>query len=263
MGTMATVICLSNEKGGCGKSVTSASLGFGLAQRGKKVLLIDADPQGSLTISLGNHQPDKLPVTLANIMSNIVEESEFDPSFGILHHDEGVDLTPANIALANTELALVTALGRETVLRRYIEMVGPMYEYIVIDTSPSLGLMTINALAASNKVIIPVTPKYLDVKGLELLLKTISRIKKQINPNLEIGGVLFTMVDKRANFTKEIIAMIEDAYGGKINIFTESIPLSVRAAETSREGISIFSYDPRGKAAIAYTAFVKGVLGVA
>ena len=260
---MATVICLSNEKGGCGKSVTSASLGFGLARHGKKVLLIDADAQGSLTISLGNHQPDKLPVTLATVMGNIITETEFDPTFGILHHDEGVDLMPANIALTNVEISLVNEMGREFVLRQYIEMVRPLYEYIILDTSPSLGLLTINALAASNKVIIPVAPRYLDVKGLELLLKTISRIRKQINPNLEIGGVLLTMVDKRTRFTKEIIGMIEAAYGGKINIFKDSIPISVRAAETSAKGISIYAYDPRGKVATAYEAFVRGVLDVA
>ena len=131
---MATVICLSNEKGGCGKSVTSANLGFGLARHGKKVLLIDADAQGSLTISLGNHQPDKLPVTLATVMGNIISERSFDPEFGILHHDEGVDLMPANIALTNIELSLVNEMGREFVLRQYVEKLRPLYEYIILDT---------------------------------------------------------------------------------------------------------------------------------
>jgi chromosome partitioning protein len=258
-----TVICLSNEKGGVGKSVSAASLGFGLARHGKKVLLIDADAQGSLTISLGNHQPDKLPITIATVMGNMLSETDFDPTAGILHHNEGVDIMPANIKLADIEISLVSAMGRETVLQQYIEMIRPLYEYVILDTSPSLGLMTINALAASSQVIIPVAPKYLDVKGMELLLKTISQVRKKFNPSLEIGGVLLTMVDKRVNFTKEIIGMIETAYGGKINIFKEYIPLSVRAAETSREGKSIFAYDPRGKAAAAYAAFVEGVLRVA
>jgi chromosome partitioning protein len=260
---MATVICLSNEKGGCAKSVTAANLGFGLARHGKKVLLLDADAQGSLTISLGNHQPDKLSVTLATVMEKILNETDFNPTEGTLHHDEGVDLMPANIKLAKTEILLASEMERETKLRQYIDMVRPLYEYIVIDTSPSLGLMTVNALAASDKVIIPVAPKYLDVKGLELLLKTIAGLRKKINPNLEIGGILFTMVDRRSKFTKEIIGMIESAYGGNISIFKEYIPLSVRAAETSREGKSIYNYDPKGKVAAAYAAFVEGVLGVA
>ena len=260
---MATVFCLSNEKGGCAKSVTAASLGFGLARHGKKVLLIDADAQGSLTISLGYPQPDKLPVTLATVMGKIIGDEDFDPTADLLHHNEGVDLMPANIRLSKTEILLAPEMERETKLRQYIDMVGPLYEYIVIDTSPSLGLMTVNALAASQKVIIPVAPKFLDVKGLELLLKTIAGLRKRINPRLEISGVLFTMVDGRTNFTREIISMIEAAYGGNINIFKDRIPLSVRAAEMSAKGMSIYSYDPKGKVAAAYSAFVEGVLKIA
>jgi chromosome partitioning protein len=131
---MATVICISNEKGGTGKSLTSASLSIGLARQGKKVLAIDADPQGSLTVSLGNRQPDKLPVTLAAIMGNILNEKPFDPAEGIIRHEEGIDLMPANFALANTELALVPAMGRETILRQYVEMVKPYYSHIILDT---------------------------------------------------------------------------------------------------------------------------------
>jgi chromosome partitioning protein len=260
---MATVICVSNEKGGTGKSLTCASLSVGLARQGKKVLAIDADQQGSLTISFGHRQPEKLPVTLADIIGSILTEKKFDPTAGILRHEEGVDLMPANITLANTELALVPVMGREAVLRQYIDMVRPLYSHIVIDTSPSLGLMTVNALAASDSVIVPVAPKYLDVKGMELLFKTIAKVRKQINPQLVIGGILFTMVNKQANFTKEIIGMIEEAYGGSIRIFADHIPLSVRAAETGATGKSIFLHDPRGKVAVAYDALAKGVLGVA
>jgi chromosome partitioning protein len=260
---MRKVICISNEKGGTGKSITSASLAVALARQGERVLLIDADPQGSLTISMGNRQPDKLAITLSTVIANIVADNDFDPMAGIIRHDEGVDLMPANIALANTELALVPVLGRETILRQYIEMVEPHYSRIVIDTSPSLGLMTLNALAASTSVIVPVAPKYLDVKGLELLLKTIAKIKKQINPDLEVCGILLTMVDTRTNFTKEIISMIESAYGGKIRIFEDYIPNSVRAAETGAKGVSIFKHDPRGRVAAAYDSLAKGVLEVA
>ncbi|MDR1532452.1 MAG: ParA family protein [Clostridiales bacterium] len=196
-------------------------------------------------------------------MEKILCGESFDPSMGILHHDEGVGLMSANIRLSKMEIRLAPEMERETKLREYIDMVRLLYDYVVIDTSPSLGLMTMNALTASNKVIIPVAPKFLDIKGLELLLKTIAGLRKKINPSLEIAGVLFTMVDKRANSTKGIIDMIETAYGGNINIFNERIPLSVRAAETSKAGVSIFSYDPKGKVAAAYATFVEEVLELA
>jgi chromosome partitioning protein len=187
---MGKTIVISNRKGGTGKSTTAANLGIGLARQGKRVL-IDADSQSSLTISLGVLESSKLPVTLATVMSGIINETEFDPTDGIIHHAEGVDLLPANNSLARIELDLASLLvGRDTVLRQYIETVKPKYDYLIVDTAPTLGLLTVNALAAADNVIIPVTPKFLDAKGLEMLLKTISQIKRQINPNLEIGGIL-------------------------------------------------------------------------
>ena len=260
---MGKTLVISNQKGGCGKSVTAANLGIGLARQGKRVLLLDGDSQHSLTISLGIKEPDKLPITLASVMANIVKETDFDPTAGIIHHSEGVDLLPANIALADMELSLVPAIGRETVLRQYIAMVRPMYDWIIVDTSPSLGLLTVNALAAADSVLIPVAPKFLDAKGLELLLRTISQVRRQINPNLSISGILLTMVDKRLNFTRDIISLIENAYGGNIRIFGEHIPRSVRAAETSALGKSIFTHDPSGKVAMAYEALTWEVLKIA
>jgi chromosome partitioning protein len=227
---------------------------------GKNVLAIDADPQGSLTVSLGYQQPDKLPVTLATVIGNIIDEIAIDPATGIIKHEEGIDFMPANITLAKMELALAQAMGGETILKQYIETVKSHYDYIIIDTSPSLGLLTVNALTASDSVIIPVVPRYLDAKGLELLLKTIEKVRKRLNPGLGIGGILLTMVERRSNFTKDIIAMIEKSYGGNIQIFKEYIPLSVRAAEASATGKSIFNFDPRSKIAIAYTALAEGVL---
>jgi len=254
------VIAVANMKGGVGKTMTAASLGAGLVKNGKRVLCIDADPQHSLTVSFGIAEPDKLPVTLSSMMLNIVNEVDFDLNTGIIQHQEGIDLLPSNNTLASMEITLAGLIGRETILRQYIEMVKPMYDYVIIDCAPSLDLLTINALASADSIIIPVVPRYLDAKGLELLLKTIARIRKQINPNLTIEGILLTMVDRRANFTNDIISLIETSYGGSIRIFSERIPRSVRASESTAQGVSIFSYDPSGKVATAYSALTKEVL---
>ena len=257
---MATVISIANQKGGVGKSLTAVSLSIGLAKEGKKVLIIDSDPQGSLTISLGVQKPESLSITLSTVYKDIISKTEYDPTAGIIHHSEGIDLLPSNISLSNIEISLVTVMSRETILRRYIETIRPQYDYIIVDTTPSLGLLTMNALAASDQVIIPVTAGYLDVKGMELLFKTIAQIQWEINPKLAISGILLTMIDRRYSFTKQIMGLVEKTYGGKIHIFSEIIPRSVRAAETSAEGISIFSYDPCGKVAAAYKALTMEVL---
>ena len=257
---MGRIIFVGARKGGVGKTMTAASLGVGLAREGKKTLIIDTDSQHSLTVSLGVKEPDKLPITLTTVMSHIINETDFDPTAGIIHHTDGVDLLPANSSLTGVELALLPLIGRETVLRQYIEMLKPHYDYVLIDTPPTLDLLTVNALAAADSTIIPVVPKFLDAKGLELLLKSIAQIRRQINPNLSIGGILLTMVDRRANFTKEIITLIENTYGGKIRIFGEHIPRSIRAAEATAQGISIFRHDPNGKVASAYQSLVREVL---
>lgn len=260
MGKLAKTVAIANRKGGVGKTQTTVNLGAGLARQGKRVLCVDTDSQHSLTVSLGVTEPDKLTKTLATAMSNIINEQDFDPTAGIIHHSEGVDLLPANNALAAPEISLAGLIGRETVLRQYIEMVKPLYDFIIYDTAPTLDLLTINALAAAESVIIPVCPKFLDAKGLELLLKSVAQIKRQINPALGIGGILLTMVDPRAKFTREVISSIENAYGNNIKIFSESVPRSVRAAEISANGISIFKHDPNGKVALAYHSLVMEVM---
>ena len=257
---MGKTIFVGARKGGVGKTMTAASLGFGLARADKKVLLIDADSQHSLTVSLGVKEPEKLQATLASIIAEIIGEREIDPQTGILHHAEGVDFLPANSALTGIELALAPLIGRETLLRRYIELVKPLYDFIIIDAAPALDLLTVNALAAADCVIIPVCPKFLDAKGLELLLKSVAQIRRQINPALEIGGILLTMVDRRSRLTREVISSIEGAYGGNIRIFREHIPRSVRAAECSAQGVSIYAHDPKGKVSAAYSAIVGEVL---
>ena len=260
MGKSAKILTIANRKGGVGKTQTTVNLGAGLARQGKRVLCVDTDSQHSLTVSLGVTEPDKLTASLATVLSHVINEQDFDPTAGIIRHSEGVDLLPANNALAALEIALVGLIERETVLQQYIEMVKPFYDFIILDTAPSLDQLTINALAAADNLIIPVCPKFLDAKGLELLLKSVAQIKRKINPALGIGGILFTMVDRRANFTRDVITSVENAYGGKIRIFTESVPRSVRAAEISANGISIFQHDPRGKVAAAYAALTGEVL---
>ena len=183
------IIAIANQKGGVGKTTTCANLGIGLAQAGKKVLLIDGDPQGSLTISLGNPQPDKLPFTLSDAMGRILMDEPLRPGEGILHHSEGVDLMPADIQLSGMEVSLVNAMSRETILRQYLDTLKGQYSHILIDCQPSLGMLTVNALAAANRIIIPVQAEYLPAKGLEQLLSTVNKVKRQINPKLQIDGM--------------------------------------------------------------------------
>lgn len=256
---MCKVIAVVNQKGGVGKTTTCTNLGIGLVNCGKKVLLIDADSQGSLTASLGYPRPDNMEITLATIMGKVINDDTIAPDEGILHHAEQVDLLPSNIELAGIEASLVNVMSRESVLRQYIETVRQFYDYILIDCMPSLGMLTINALAAADSVIIPVQAQYLPVKGLEQLLKTISKVRRQINPQLAIDGILLTMVDRRSNFVKDVISLLHDTYDGKIKIFQNSIPLSVRAAEISAEGTSIYVHDPHGKVVQAYEALTKEV----
>ena len=230
------VIAVTNQKGGVGKTTTTANLGIGLAQENKRVLLIDADAQNSLTLSLGYPKPDDLPVTLTDIIQSVIDDKPIPDGHGILHHGEGVDLLPANITLSGMEIRLINAMNRERALRTYINEIKPHYDYILIDCMPSLGIMPLNSLAAADSVIIPSQPSFLSAKGLDLLMHSISQVKRQINPKLKIDGILFTMVDSRTNEAKEIIASLRAHYGEKIRVFGTEIPFSVRAAETSGRG---------------------------
>ncbi len=308
---MGKVISVANQKGGVGKTTTCVNLGISLAMAGNRVCLIDMDPQGNLTQSLGYRNPDEMEYTLADVLREEVEpcdklsrgsrrsgagkandnlsrgsaspddklsrdglckavegdESELCDNLSrvwekaILSHEEGVDLMPGNIELAGLEVSMVNLMSRELLLKSMLYEIRNAYDYILIDCMPSLGMLTINALAASDEVITPVQAAYLPAKGLEQFLLTVSKVRRQINQELEMGGILLSMVDARTNYAKEIMALIRETYGSYIPIFKTQIPFSVRAAEASAVGCSIFAYDPRGKVAFAFQKLTQEVSG--
>ena len=250
------IISLSNQKGGVGKTTTCANLGIGLAREGKRVLLVDCDPQASLTLSLGWRKPETLPVTLATLMGRVLQEQPVHAKEAILHHAEGVDLIPGSIALSGMEASLDT---RQNVLKRVLDDCRKNYSHVLLDCMPSLGMMTINALAAADSVLIPTIPHYLSVDGLGKLMESIGRMRRGLNRGLRVEGILITMAS-RTTYAREISELLRTQYGTKIKVFDTAIPHSIRAAECSAEGKSIFAYDPKGKVAQAYSALTKEVI---
>ena len=260
MSKTAKIMAICNQKGGVGKTVTTVSLGVGLARMGRRVLLADIDAQGSLTASLGYQHPDQIENTLATVLGRVITDEPLVPGEGIIHHEEGIDLLPANIELSGLEVTLVNTMSRETILREYLNSIRDQYDVILLDCCPSLGMLTLNALAAADEVLVPMQAHYLSVKGFEQLIRTISNVKRKINPKLEIAGILITMVDTRTNYSRDIIQLFRDTYGGSLRIFDSIIPMSIRAAETSAEGRSIYLHDPAGKVSAAYAAFTREVM---
>jgi chromosome partitioning protein len=256
---MCKVIAVTNQKGGVGKTTTAVNLALGLAAENKKVLLIDADPQGSASIYLGYREPDELPETIVNLIYGVVNDEEI-PESVVIHHSDNLDLIPANIELAAVELNLASVMSREMIFKTYVDGVRDNYDFVIIDCMPSLGIITVNALTCADSVLIPAQAAYLPIKGLQQLIKTISMVKKKLNRMLEIEGILLTMVDHRTNYAKDVIEQVRTVYGQSIKVFDIEIPISVRVSETSAMGVGINEYDPRGKAAQAYKALTKAVM---
>lgn len=254
---MGQVIAVANQKGGVGKTMTSVSLSACLAIHQKKVLLVDFDPQGHSTKSFGYVDRTKYPLSVTDVITSVIQDTPIDLEKLILHSAENVDIVPANISLAGVNSTIDKVKYRETILKRFIDKVKDDYDYVIIDTNPTLGILPINALTAADKVIITVQAEPYAVDGMGDLLYSIFNTKKNLNSNLEIQGILITMTDDRTNLSKKITQDIHENFGKRIKVFEVTIPRCIRATESTGVGQSIFEYDPKGAATKAYNQLTK------
>lgn len=260
MKTETKIISVVNQKGGVGKTTTTWNVGIGLAKSGYKVLLIDFDPQGDLTTCLGWKNNEILENIGSTLLLNKINNKTSNMTDFILHNDEGVDLIPSNLDLASTEMQLISAFSRESLLKNSIESIKSDYDYIIIDCPPALGILTINALATSTDVLIPVQAQYLPAKGMEKLMNTFNMIKQSINPNLSIAGICMTLCQERTNIAKSTIESIINGYGKHIKVFNNIIPLSVSASEISLTSQSVYKYASDSKVSLAYGGLTKELI---
>lgn len=262
---MGKIIAIVNQKGGVGKTTTTLNLGYALAERDKKVLMIDFDPQSSLTVCMGYDDTDAIPCTIATLMQCVMEDDDLPEDYQYIYHHVGkngiaLDFIPCSMELSAIDVSLVNAVCRESILKGILTNLISDYDYIIIDCSPSLGMLTINALVAAQSIIIPVTPEYLSAKGLEILLKNILRVKRKINPGLDVEGILFTMYKDRMRLTQTVDEIVCQTYGNAVPIYNTKIPYSIKVGESNLQSQSIIQYAKSNKVAYAYRMLAEEVL---
>lgn len=265
---MCKIISIINQKGGVGKTTTTINLGVALARLNKKVLLLDFDPQSNLTIGLG-FEPDKIENTISSLLRKRIDNDDCEINIAdYILNSEDVDIIPSNIDLSGIEMLLFNTMNRESILKNILEDIKCNYDYILIDCMPSLNILPINALVASDSVIIPVQAHFFSLTGMVQLFETIQRVRRKINKNLTVEGILLTMFDNRTNLSKEVEKTLIDIYGdsedtqGSVNIFKNKIVISTKAAEAPSQGISLLKYSNKSEASKNYEMLAKELLGV-